>query len=871
MAVAAEEAADSLRCFVPVLRIDCLGPGGGEGHRTAVSYRHIFLPALLGAWLVLCSPLLQAQERTWQKASMPVPADEERIEKILKRMDLRDKVGQTIMAEIHSVAPAEVKRYRLGGILNGGGSFPNRKKQSRASDWLALADKFHAASIDRKDGRPAIPVLWGTDAVHGHNNVLGATLFPHNIGLGAAGNENLVRAVGIVTAREVSATGIRWTFAPTVTVPQDDRWGRTYEGYSESPGAVAVLGAAMVEGLQGRPGQNFMGAATVIATAKHFIGDGGTHEGKDQGDTRVSEVWLSRIHGASYHSALAAGAQTVMASFNSWNGKKLHGHHYLLTEVLKGKMGFDGFVVGDWNGHEQLPGCTKGNCPQVLNAGVDMVMVPEDWKELYQNTLKQVQSGRISRERLDDAVRRILRVKMRAGLLDGGAPSSRKLAGDSSLIGHPDHRTLAREAVRQSLVLLKNNGEVLPIDPKKKILVVGEAAKKISRQTGGWSLTWQGNDNVNADFPGATSVYEGLRAQVEAAGGSIAFSRDGRYKIKPDVAIMVYGERPYAEFQGDLKDLYFRSEKDKPLAWAKVLRAKKIPIVSVFLSGRPLYMNAEINASEAFVAAWLPGTEGGGIADLLLRTKDGKIQHDFRGRLSFSWPKGPGQAHLNVHDRPYDPLFRLGYGLDYTKKTAVPVLEEKKPRKDSDIGKILLEGWAKSPYSVVVQEGGQSPLPMDAQQVSTQKGRVRVAIIDNRVQEDALAVDFSEGGSGVNAWMLNRENTSNWEAEARKKAVLSLELRVRKADRSKPLYLAMVCGSGCRGSLALEETLRKFAPNTWETVGIDFPCLAKLGVNFAKVSAPAVLLSEGSWSLDIGRIRIDGNKKAKTMVPCPAK
>ena len=379
------------------------------------------------------------------------------VNNIIKNMTLEQKVGQIIMPEINSVTPEQAKIFHFGTILNGGGGFPNQNKDSNIQDWKNLSKSYYDASTEVNGIK--VPILWGTDAVHGHNNVIGATLFPHNIGLGASGNVDLMKSIGEAIALEVLSTGVAWTFAPTVAVPQDDRWGRTYEGFSEDPLLVSKLGKAFVLGLQGE-GDTLLDNNHVIATAKHFMGDGGTFEGIDQGNTRISEIGLRELHGYPYFDALDACAQTVMASFNSWNGKKLHGYEELLTDILKKDMQFDGFVVGDWNGHGQVPGCVNTDCPQSLNAGLDMYMAPDSWKGLYESTLQHVKDETIPIERLDDAVRRILRVKLASGIFQKGPPSSRVNAGNESLLAMPEHREIARQSVRESMVLLKNNNNV---------------------------------------------------------------------------------------------------------------------------------------------------------------------------------------------------------------------------------------------------------------------------------------------------------------------------------------------------------------------------------------------------------------------------
>lgn len=596
----------------------------------------------------------------------PDPALEQRVSALLSRMTPEEKVGQIIQADITTVTPADVREFHLGSVLNGGNSGPGGDDRAAPPQWLELADSFYEASTDTGDGGVGIPAIWGTDAVHGHNNIVGATLFPHNIGLGAARDPDLMRRIGRVTARETAVTGLDWTFAPTLAVVQNDRWGRTYEGYSENPDVVRTCAAAIVEGLQGAlsdPGR--LRGDRVIATAKHFVGDGGTVDGIDQGNNVSSAAELLRIHAAGYLPAIEAGVETVMASYNSWHGRKIHGFEPLLTGVLKDRWGFDGFVVGDWNGHGQVEGCTNVSCPKAINAGLDMFMAPDSWRELYANTLASARNGEISPDRLNDAVRRILRVKIRAGIMDRPKPSERPLAGRFELLGSPEHRAVAREAVRKSLVLLKNDGQVLPIAGSARILVAGEAADDIAQQSGGWTLSWQGDGNSRADFPNAESIWEGIEHAVSSAGGAAVLSTDGSYDERPDVAVVVFGEQPYAEFEGDIANVDFHSPTFDDMEVLQRLQGDGIPVVSVFVSGRPLSVNPELELSDAFVAAWLPGSEGGGIADVLIGDAEGTARYDFTGKLSYSWPKAPEQARLNYGDPAYEPLFEFGYGLTY--------------------------------------------------------------------------------------------------------------------------------------------------------------------------------------------------------------
>ena len=608
----------------------------------------------------------EAAAATWPAVKSPIKKDpviESKIDAWLAKMSVDQKVGQMIQAEIKSISPDDAAKYHIGSILNGGGSWPTDKADGPLGAWLNLANLFYGASMDTGDDRLAIPIMWGTDAVHGHNNVIGATIFPHNIGLGAANNPELMRDIGTATAREVAVTGIDWTFAPTVAVARDARWGRTYESYSSDPKIVADLTKELILGIQGHPAlDNFLSEQKIIATAKHFVGDGGTAAGDDQGDTILSEEDLFRIHGQGYVQALGVGTQTVMASFSSWNGQKLHGHKYLLTDVLKGRMGFDGLIVGDWNGHEQIEGCTKMSCPQAINAGIDLIMVPEDWKAFLENTVKQVKSGEIAMSRIDDAVRRILRVKYRAGMFVSGKPSEHRLAGRAKLMGHADHRNVARQAVRESLVLLKNDG-VLPLDPASNILVTGSGADNPVMQSGGWTVTWQGRDletrilNPLDYYKGHTTISAGLSDAIKKARGSLITDADS---AKIDAAIVVFGEEPYAEFEGDLASLDFDLANNTDFKIIQDLKAKNIPVVSVFITGRPRGVDAAIEASDAFVAAWLPGSEGAGVADVLLSNTQGKPAYNFKGSLPFNWPQNGSSNPITTSTK-----YKFGYGLTY--------------------------------------------------------------------------------------------------------------------------------------------------------------------------------------------------------------
>ncbi|MFD1217297.1 glycoside hydrolase family 3 N-terminal domain-containing protein [Microbulbifer celer] len=832
------------------------------------------LRTILAAGLLSVTPLAIGDSETterridlWPQTRSPevAPALEKRVEALLKQMTLEEKVGQIMQPEIQSITPQEVKQYHIGSVLNGGGSVPGRKEDAGPDDWLVLADAFWEASMDTSDGGTAIPVFWGTDAVHGNGNLTGATLFPHNIGLGATHNPALVRAIGAATAKEVRTTGVEWVFAPTLAVAQNDFWGRTYESYSEDPLVVKRFASAMVEGLQGSVGSDdFLSETRVLASAKHFLADGGTFEGDDQGDARISEQELVQIHNAGYPAAIESGVQTIMASFSEWNGVKHHGNKYILTDVLKERMGFDGLVVGDWNGHGQVPGCTNDSCPQAINAGIDLLMVTYDWKNMIANTLEQVKNGEISMARLDDAVRRILRVKLRAGLFDK-KPSERALAGDERVVGNPEHRALARRAVRESLVLLKNRDGVLPLNPDQNILVAGPGADSIAMQSGGWSVTWQGAGIPNEKFPGATSIFRGIQKAVEVAGGKAILSEDGSFDQKPDAAIVVFGESPYAEGQGDRNTLEFEPGNKKSLALLKQLRAQDIPVVSVFLSGRPLWVNPEINASDAFVAAWLPGSEGDGVADMLIADKDGKARHDFTGRLSFSWPGLPLQGKLNTHHAGYDPLFRFGYGLSLfseqqgPEKLAenVPGLQQGEPESYA-----LYQGRPLQPWGIQIDDFEQNQM-LSGAFAKLPSGRVTVVTTDKDVQEDALTLKWQD------TW-LARLSLKHGEpldlGSYVEEGVLSFDLKVDDLAEAD-LAVEIQCGEGCERHVNLTRQARSNIGEGWKTESYRLSCFVREGDDLSSVTVPFSLRAGGKGQVSVANVRLEKTGEAKDHCP----
>ena len=794
----------------------------------------------------------------WPSPQWPFAKDdalETKVAALLKKMTLEEKVGQVVQGDIASMTPDDMKKYHLGSILAGGGSSPGGNEWAPPKEWLKLADQFYAASIDTSNGGVGIPMIWGIDAMHGHSNIVGAVLFPHNVGLGATHNPKLLGDIARATAQQVRTTGIDWTFAPTVTVPQDDRWGRSYEGYSEDPALVASYAGVFVKGLQGEPGSpDFLDGQHVISSTKHFLADGGTENGRDQGDAKVPEKTLVEIHNAGYVPAIEAGVQTIMISFSSWNGVKHTGNKGLITDVLKKRMNFDGFTVGDWNAHGQVEGCTNDNCPQAINAGLDMYMAPDSWRGLYENLVKQVKDGTVPMERLDDAVTRILRVKFRAHVFDEGPPSKRPLGGDFKMLASPEQRALARDAVRQSLVLLKNNGGLLPLAANKHVLVTGDGADSISKQSGGWTITWQGTGLKNADFPGGTSIWGGINAATKAAGGSAELSTDGSYKKKPDVAVVVFGENPYAEFQGDLKVLTLPGSMTQHLDIMRKLQEEKIPVVAILLSGRPLWQNRELNLATAYVAAWLPGSEGGGIADVLFRKKDGSVNYDFTGQLSFSWPRDATGKPLNKGHEPYDPLFPFGFGLTYATSKDLAALPEDPgiPQELMSTGSFFDKGVPVQPWSLRVSNGTDSTR-ISSTPAESVGGRVKVTAVDDQVQEGARRFVFSGDGKGTVE--LTSEGAADLSREANGDVMLLVRLR-RAGEVPKDVKLGVNCGAGCSGSVPVADALASVPANKWQVLGVPLKCFAKSGADVSKVNGALVISTENKLDLAFSQVKL---------------
>ena len=577
---------------------------------------------------------------------------EAKIDSILALMTIEEKIGQMTQVDQQFLDTIQdIADLSIGSLLSGGGSNPDT---NFFDSWTDMYDNFQEVALTSRLG---IPLIYGIDAVHGHNNVYGATIFPHNVGLGCANDYELTRKVSEATAVEVAATGINWNFSPCIAVPEDERWGRHYEGYSEDPEIVTNMGVASIEGYQTKT----LGSSniSIVACAKHLVGDGATEWGTgmdnqpdkiDRGNALISDSLIRAKYLPPYIAAIEAGVGTVMASFNSIYGLKCHANGYLFNDLLKGELGFDGFVISDWQGIDEIPGDYKSDIILSINAGIDMVMVPgavkwggQHYKTFISLFKEAYDEGLISEERINDAVRRILRIKFRSGLMHNPM-------ADRSLLkkaGGAEHRAIAREAVQKSLVLLKNK-EMLPLAKDKNYLVSGSGANDIGKQCGGWTIEWQGK---LGDITPGTTILEGISEQASAT-----FSTNGLTDSSFDGAIVVVGEDPYTEMEGDSDSLYLSDIDKQTIANVQALN---IPYTVVLITGRPLIVTEEIEAADAFVVAWLPGTEGNGVSDVLF----GDVPPT--GKLSFSWPKSMANVPVNYDDEDYNPLFKLGYGLTY--------------------------------------------------------------------------------------------------------------------------------------------------------------------------------------------------------------
>ena len=773
-----------------------------------------------------------ANPSNWPSAKSPAAITdtktEEAITALISKMTLEQKVGQIIQADISAIQPEDLSQYPLGSILAGGNSGPYGDERANAAKWAQLVNAFREAS--RKSGA-GVPILFGVDAVHGHSNLPEATIFPHNIGLGATRDVDLIQRIGKATAAEISGSGIEWTFAPTLAVPQDLRWGRAYEGYASDPALIAAYARAMTTGLQG----NLIAGAPleaqhVAATAKHFLADGGTMDGRDQGDAQITEAELVAKHAQGYPASIDAGVLTVMASFSSWNGVKHHGNASLLTDVLKNRMGFAGLVVGDWNGHGQIAGCSATDCAAAINAGLDLFMAPDSWKGLFASTLAAARNGTIPQTRLDDAVRRILRVKYKLGLMG----DTQTLRGMTSLVGKQEHLDLAREAVSKSLVLLKNDDGILPIRTGSNVLIAGSGADNMAMQAGGWTISWQGTDTTAADFTNGQTIGRAISEAVKAGGGTANISAAGSFEKKPDVAIIVLGEKPYAEFEGDVPNLAFRPQPAEEQIIAR-LKAQGVPVVILFLSGRPMFTGKLINQANAFVAAWLPGTQGRGVADVLVAGINGKPLRDFTGRLPFSWP-ADARSPIDA------PLFPLGYGLDYTQSHKLsPVNED--PRVDMSSLTIATQYFVR----------GKVPAPWNLQM----DGSISARAVDISAQEDARQFTWNADGAFVvngPAVDLSKPLKEDW----------SLLIDWRLDQRATGPVLLSFGGA----TLDIQTTMRALPTGIATQTHIPLRCFAAAGAKLNAVGSPIRMQAAKGLVATIRNVHIETTKKSAS---CPGK
>ena len=577
------------------------------------------------------------------------PAVDARVDALLAQMSLDEKIGQMVqvdMAGLHD--KTDIQKYFIGSMLSGGNSDP---ADNLPQAWLQAVSDYQSYALKT---RLKIPLLYGIDAVHGHNNIDGAVIFPHDIGIGATHDLKLAGQAARVTAEEVAGTGINWAFGPCVAVAEDIRWGRIYESFSDNPKLVSMLGVAEVRGLQ----QPLPNGAIVLACPKHFLADGGTQDGIDEGNSVCDEATLRQRYLPPYRAAIAIGAKSIMVSFSSWNGRKMHGNKYLLTDVLKGELGFKGFLISDWAAIDQLSPDYKNAVETAVNAGLDMAMVPygpgqgNNYIDFITDLKQLVAEGRVPQSRIDDAVRRILRVKMEIGLFEHPYADPDLV----SQIGSPQHRAVARRCVSESLVLLKNQGSALPLSPDlQSLAVVGSAADDLGIQCGGWTISWQGS--TGSVTHGGTTLLAAIR-QAVSPGTHVTFSPDGSNIAGAQAIVVVVGELPYAEMKGDRTNLDLAAADAALIAKAK---AAGVPVITVLYSGRPLVLGKTLDETDAFVAAWLPGTEGEGIADVLF----GKVRPT--GKLPRPWPENNSEHNSDAFRlSAVQPLFSSGYGLSYS-------------------------------------------------------------------------------------------------------------------------------------------------------------------------------------------------------------
>ncbi|MFZ6726440.1 glycoside hydrolase family 3 N-terminal domain-containing protein [Undibacterium sp. MH2W] len=819
-------------------------------------------PAFATALLAVFASVSANDEVKWPRVNSAIHQDqklEQKVREIVASMTLSQKIGQMTQPEIKSITPQQVRQFYIGSVLNGGGSWPHGDKYASAKDWVRLADEYYAASM-HTDMKYPVPVVWGIDAIHGNSNVYGATLFPHNAGLGAAHDPQLIREIGGAVAKAVRATGINWVFAPTVAVSQNPRWGRSYESFSSDPSLVKSYAFSYVAGLQ----SSFEDDRHVIATAKHFIGDGGTDQGIDQGVTKVSEAQLLSEHGQGYIGAMAAGVQTVMASYNSWvdmthpdtpvNFGKMHGDKKLLNDVLKEKMGFDGFVISDWNAIGQLPGCTNASCALAINAGVDMVMVPDDWQAFIHNTIAQVNAGEIPMSRIDDAVSRIIRVKLRAGLF-GKKPSASPDAGKQESL---QARELARRAVRESLVLLKNDQHTLPLHAHQRILVVGKNADNLVNQTGGWSLTWQGAENTNRDFPYGDTILEGILKKVGA--GDVVYSQNAdNVNLQDfDAVVAVVGETPYAEGNGDIgpiDNLKHTLRFPEDLAVVKKVAGHQVPVVTIYVGGHNAYLNDLINLSSSFVIAWLPGTEGSGVADVLFQSKINGKPVDFTGTLSFPWPANvcPSSHQKNQFER--------GFGMSYASQINLGHLPEDP----------TVQGCGNSTALPIYVFNERPGIAMHIQ--SGREIRALGRDLNAVFSLPTIAAKTTQVNTQQDAKLVTWTGNARFYATTSHPIVLSEMLQdgflqfdmAVKEKNEAPVYLSLGCGAACEGkSIDITPYLLTSAGNEKTTLQIPLACLVKDQMQMKEIDQPFSIETSGRFSAAFANINIKNKAELKS-------
>lgn len=792
------------------------------------------------------------EPNNWPSFSSPLPTAtniESQVSDLLARMTLAEKVGQLMLVDAAYVTPKQVTQFNLGAVSYRGQSSAQVGQDNFVKRHLLRADQFWLASLDKQDGGIGIPILQGIDPAVGNNAILGTTVLPLHIGLGAAHDPELMFKVGKRLALETRILGADWLFSPSLAVAPAATIATAYDSYSQDPVLVAQYADKLVTAMQGELStSDFLGVSGVIATGKHFVGSGANQFAIELAHSVPTEAELIQIQAAGFISAIHSGVQTMMVSLDNWYGIAMHGSKEILTDVLVEKLGFDGIVIGAWNGHADVKGCSEYSCPQAINAGLDMLMATENWQTLYNNTLSQVENGDIPVQRLDQAVTRILRVKLRARLFSAELPSSRPFAGEFEILASPIYKSLATEAVRKSLVLLKNNNQILPLKPTSRVMVAGDVANNIVIQTAQSQWFSLAEGDFKNKFPIGQSVYSGIQHVVNGAGGSVHLNPLGDYQQTPDVAIVVFGSSTIRRLQVDNPNS--AAHLSSGLAILTKLKKQGIPTVAVFLSDRPEWVNSEINQADAFVAAWLPGTEGGGIADLLFTDSSGVNKYDFTGRLSFIWPQFPPSTIQPFNTSAMQPFLPIGYGLSLSDNRALGPLDEQiKGERNEYITRYVYAGDPVVPWRMLLRDG-KGEIQVNSTHQASVAGTLLAQAANYNTAEDTVILTwngdatFAIEGSPID---LSTQTTGDM--------TFQIDYRVLQANIQQASLL-LGCGEGCSVSMDISESLQSVEGKGWQTALVKLSCFASSGANMSTIQTPFSISSSQGLVLQLREVQV---------------